>query len=105
MKKFIVLYSGGLEMAGTSPQEREASMKVWEKWFKGLGKSIVEMGAPFSGSRTLSSSGAQDGNGGIATNAYSIFQASDLEASAKLDKDCPGISEGGKVHIFELVAM
>jgi hypothetical protein len=105
MKKFIVLYSGGLEPSRTSQQEREASMKVWENWFKGLGKSIVEMGAPFAGSRTMSASGAQAGNGGLTPNGYSIFQANDLDAAAKLVKDCPGISEGGKVHIFELVAM
>ena len=103
MKKFILLYSGG--MAGMSQQEREASMKVWEKWFKGLGKSIVEMGAPFARSKTLSSSGAQDGNGGLALNGYTIFQANDLDAASQLVKDCPGISEGGKVHIFELAAM
>ena len=105
MKKFIVLYSGGMEMATTSPQEREASMKVWEKWFNGLGKSIVEMGAPFAASKTVSSSRAQDGSGGIVPNGYSIFQANDLDAAPKLVKDCPGISEGGKVHIFELAAM
>ena len=103
MKKFILLYSGG--MAGMSQQEREASMKVWEKWFKRLGKSIVEMGAPFAGSKTLSSSGTKDGNRGLALNGYTIFQANDLDAAAKLVKDCPGISEGGKVHIFELAAM
>jgi len=105
MKKFIVLYSGGMEPSGTTPQQRDASMKVWETWFKGLGKSIVEMGAPFAGSRTLSSSGVQEGNGGLLPNGYSIFQANDLEAAAKLVKDCPGISEGGKVHVFELVPM
>jgi hypothetical protein len=38
-------------------------MKVRMKLFKGLEKSIVEMGAPFARSKTLSSSGAQDGNG------------------------------------------
>ncbi len=103
MKKFILLYSGG--GAGMSQQEREASMKVWEKWFKGLGKSIVEMGAPFASSKTLSSSGTQDGNGGLAANGYTIFQADDLDAAAKLVKDCPGISEGGKVHIFQLATM
>ena len=103
MKKFILLYSG--EAAGMSQQERDASMKVWMKWFKGLEKSIVEMGAPFSGSKTLSSSGARDGNGGVALNGYTMFQATDLDAAAKLVKDCPGISEGGKVHIFELAAM
>jgi hypothetical protein len=103
MKKFILLYSG--EMAGMSKQEREASMQVWMKWFKAIEKSIVEMGAPFAGSKTLSKSGAQDGNGGLALTGYTVFQANDLAAAAKLAKDCPGISEGGKVHIFELAAM
>jgi hypothetical protein len=103
MKKFILLYSGGA--AGMTQQERAASMKLWEKWFKGLGKSIVETGAPFGGSKTLSNSGTQDGNGGLAANGYTIFQADDLDAAARLVKDCPGIAEGGKVHIFQLAAM
>lgn len=103
MKRFILLYSGGA--AGMSQQERDASMKVWMQWFKELERSIVEMGAPFARSRTLSSSGAQDGNGGLAATGYTVFQANDLDAAAKLVKDCPGISEGGKVHIFELAAM
>ena len=103
MKKFLLLYSGG--MAGMSQQECEASMKVWEKWFKDIGQSIVDMGAPLARSRTLSSSGTQDGNGGLAANGYTMFQANDLDAAAKLVKDCPGIAEGGKVHIFELATM
>ncbi len=105
MKKYLVLYSGGLTPTSTTPQEREASMKVWEKWFAGLGKSVVDMGAPLAGSKTLSGAGARDGNGGIAPNGYSIVQANDLEAAAKLLKVCPIISEGGKLHVFEVVAM
>ena len=104
MKKFILLYSGG-GGAQMSQQERQASMKVWEKWFQGLGKSIVEMGAPFAGSKTLSKSGTQDGDGGLGANGYTIFQAIDLDAASKLVKDCPGIAEGGKVHIFQLASM
>ena len=62
MAKFLVLYSGG--KTPTTPQEGEASMKVWTKWFEGLGKAVVEMGAPFAKSKTVTSSVflPQDGN-------------------------------------------
>ena len=103
MKKFVVLYSGG--KAPTTPQEGEASMKVWQKWFDGLGKSVVEAGAPFGGSKTLSGSGVQDGASGNVSNGYSIVQADDLAGAARLVKACPMIADGGKVHIFELMAM
>jgi hypothetical protein len=103
MKKFAVLYSGGT--APTTPQEGEASMKVWQKWFDSLGKSVVEAGAPFGGSKTVSSSGVQDGTAGNVSNGYSVVQADDLAAAAKLVKGCPMIADGGKVHVFELMAM
>jgi hypothetical protein len=103
MKKFVVLYSGG--KAPTTPQEGEASMKAWEKWFGALGKSVVEAGAPFGASKTVSSSGVQDGASGNVSNGYSVVQADDLAAAAKLVKGCPMIADGGKVHIFEQMAM
>jgi hypothetical protein len=103
MKKFAVLYSGG--KAPTTPQEGEASMKAWQKWFDTLGKSVIEAGAPFGGSKTVSSSGVQDGTAGNVSNGYSVLQADDLAAAAKLVKGCPMIADGGKVHVFELTAM
>ncbi|HVO37507.1 MAG TPA: hypothetical protein VMV03_00630 [Spirochaetia bacterium] len=103
MKKFVVLYSGG--KAPTTPQEGEASMKVWTKWFEGLGKSVVDAGAPFGASKTVNGSGVQDGASGNITNGYSVFQADDLAGAAKIVKGCPIVSEGGRVHVFELMAM
>jgi hypothetical protein len=103
MKQFIVLYSGG--KAPTTPQEGEASMKVWKSWFGRLGGSVVEAGAPFGGSKTVSSSGVQDGTNGNVSNGYSVLQADDLAAAAKLVKECPIIKEGGKVHVFDLMPM
>lgn len=103
MKKFIVLYSGG--KAPTTPQEGEASMKVWTAWFGRLGKAVVETGAPFAGSKTVSSSGAQEGPSGNVSNGYSLLQADDLSGAARLVKDCPVIAEGGKVHVFDLAEM
>ena len=103
MKKFIVLYSGG--KAPTTPQEGEASMKTWTAWFGKLGSVVVEGGAPFAGSKTVSASGVQEGPSGNVSNGYSLFQADDLAGAAKLAKDCPILREGGKVHVFELAAM
>jgi hypothetical protein len=103
MNKFIVLYSGG--KAPTTPQEGEASMKVWKSWFGKLGGSVVEPGNPFGGSKTVSSSGIQDGTSGNVSNGFSILQAADLAAAAKLVRDCPIIGEGGKVHVFDLMPM
>ena len=103
MAKFVILYSGG--KAPTTPQEGEASMKVWTKWFEALGKSVVEAGAPFAGSKTVTSSGVQDGAGGNVSNGYSVVEAADVGAAARLVKGCPIIAEGGKVHVFGLTAM
>ena len=103
MSKFVVLYSGG--KAPTTPQEGEASRKVWQKWFDGLGKAVVEPGAPFGASKTVSGTGVQDGTSGNVSNGYSVVQADDLAGAAKLVKSCPIVAEGGKVHIFELMAM
>jgi hypothetical protein len=103
MKKFVVLYSGG--KAPTTPPEGEASMKAWQKWFDSLGKSVVEMGAAFAGSKTVTNSGVQDGASGNVSNGYSVVQADDLAAAVKLMKACPMIADGGKVHVFEQMDM
>ena len=80
-------------------------MKAWDAWFKKLGKVVVEAGAPFGKSKTVSSSGIQDGGSGNVSNGYSIVEASDLGAAAKLVNACPIVAEGGKVHVFELMEM
>ena len=103
MKKFLVLYSGG--KAPSTPQEGEASMKRWMAWFGTLGSAVVEAGAPVGGAKVVSASGTQDGAGGNISNGYSILQADDLSGAAKIVKSCPIIADGGKVHVFEVMAM
>ncbi len=103
MKRFIVLYSGG--KAPTTQQEGETSMKQWRSWFGKLGSAVVEAGAPFAGSKTVTASGAREGADGNVSNGYSVLQSEDIAGAAKLVKDCPIIGEGGKVHIFDLLAM
>jgi hypothetical protein len=103
MATFVVLYSGGKTPA--TPQEGEASMKEWEAWFKKVGKSVTEMGAPFGKAVSISSAGVKDGGGGNVSNGYSVVEAKSLADAAKMLSGCPIIAEGGKVHVFELMAM
>jgi len=103
MKLFLVLYSGG--KAPSTPQEGETSMKEWRAWFVKLGSAVVAAGAPVGGSKVVSASGVQEGAGGNISNGYSILQADDLAGAAKIVKTCPIIAEGGKVHVFDLMAM
>jgi hypothetical protein len=103
MKKFLVLYSGGQTPA--NPKEAEASMKRWTDWFSKLDGSVADAGNPFSESKTITAAGLKDGPEGNISNGYGIFQAESLKAAAALLKGCPILSEGGKVHVFDLMAM
>ena len=103
MKKFIALYSGGLET--TDQKEIDASMKRWTDWFGKLGGSVAEVGNPFGESKTLSKAGVKDGQDGNPSNGYSIFQAASLQDASALLKGSPILGEGGKVHLFELIPM
>jgi hypothetical protein len=103
MKKFVVLYSGGKAPSG--PKEAEASMKTWMEWFSKLDGAVVDNGLPFGEAKTISASGVKDGSDGNVSNGYGIFQAASLKEAAALLKGCPIIADGGKVHVFDLMAM
>jgi len=103
MKNFVFLYSGGTQPS--TPAEGEASMKTWIAWFKSLGKSVKTYGEAFAGSKTVTKAGAKDGAGGNISNGYSVMLAENLDAAAKLAKDCPILEQGGAVHIFEIMEM
>ena len=67
--------------------------------------SCTVAGAPFAASKTVEASGTHDGDGGNISNGYSIVEAADLEAVAKLLSGCPIVKDDGKVHVFELMPM
>jgi hypothetical protein len=80
-------------------------MKKWMAWFESLGSAVVDAGTPFAKSKTVSSTGTLDGAGGNVSNGYGIVEAASLAAASAMVKACPIIAEGGKVHIFEQMAM
>ena len=102
MAKFVYIYTGG-QMADT-PAAQEEAMQAWGAWFGTLGDAVTDMGNPFAGSATVSSSGLADG-AAAAASGYSIVTAGSLDEAATLAKGCPVVAGGGTVEIYEAVPM
>ena len=97
MAKFVLAYKGG-GMAQTE-EEREAAMQAWGAWFGGLGSAVVDAGNPFSSSKAVG------GNGTSGLTGYSILTADSLDAASKLAEDCPVLSNGGDVEVYEVLEL
>jgi hypothetical protein len=103
MANYVLAYSGG-----SMPETEEAGaavMAAWTAWLGGLGDAIVDGGAPFGASASIASDGAVSEGGSTALTGYSIVKADSLSAATTLVKDCPALSSGGSVDIYESIAM
>lgn len=102
MAKYVLVYKGG-GMAATE-EEQKAAMAAWGAWFGELGSAVVDMGAPFAGSKTVAGDGTvSDGDGGL--TGYSIITADSLDAAAGLSKGCPIFASGGSLKVYEAMEM
>jgi hypothetical protein len=103
MAKFVLAYSGG-----SMPETEEAGaavMAAWGAWLGGLGDAIVEPGNPFAASASIASDGAVSDGGSTHLTGYSVVTADSLSAATTLVKDCPALSGGGTVDIYEAIDM
>jgi YCII-related domain len=95
MAKYVFAYKGG-KMAETD-EERQAAMQAWGAWFGALGPAVVDAGNPFAGSKAVG------GNGTSGLTGYSILSADSIDAASKLAEDCPVLSNGGNVEVYEVL--
>jgi hypothetical protein len=102
MAKFLLAYRGGA-MAATE-EEREAAMAAWGRWFASLGPAVVDGGAPFAGSQSVTADGVSNG-GPSELTGYSVLQADDLAGAVELAKGCPILAGGGSVDVYESLPM
>ena len=58
-------------------------------------------GNPFGPSATVGSDGSVSGSGAAALTGYSVLKADSLDAATVLAKNCPILSAGGSVEIYE----
>jgi len=102
MTKFVLAYSGG--SVPETNAEQDAVMSAWMGWFGQLGAAVVDGGAPFGPSATISGSSSSAG-GKSGLTGYSIVEAPDLAAATELGKGCPVLSGGGSVEVYESMPM
>ena len=101
MAKYLFVYYGKWE---TDPKKVAKSMDAWGKWFAGLGKAVVDGGAPLMPGKIVSAAGIKSPRTKLMTG-YSIMQAANMDAALKMAKSCPGITAGQDVAVYELAPM
>ncbi len=103
MKKYLLVYYGGHEES--DPKKAKAIMDNWMKWFKDMGKAVVDMGAPTAPGKTVDSKGAKKGVPGDPVTGYSIIETETLDKAVAAAKMSPHISDDGKIAVYELLPM
>jgi hypothetical protein len=103
MANYLLAYTGGSGMALTEA-EREAAMAKWGQWFQTLGPAVVNIGNPLGASTSVEPSGS-NGAAKSGLSGFSIISAEDLDAAAELAKGCPVLEGGGKVDVYEAIAI
>jgi hypothetical protein len=106
MKSYLFLFRGGMDMAGSSPQQLQANMEKWQGWIGALMKSgnstggqpLESSGKVLTGARKVVTDGpfaeAKDVIGG-----YLLISAESLDHAAELAKGCPIFDHGGTVEV------
>ncbi len=96
MGKYVLVYRGGA-MADTE-EAQQAAMAAWGAWFGSLGDAVADWGAPFGASAAVGGGASTTGLSG-----YSVLEAANLEAAAKLGEGCPILADGGSVDVYEAI--
>lgn len=112
MKDFLFVFRANTEMPTPSPEQMQASMKLWIDWISGIAaqNKLVDRG------NRLEPAGKVVRPGNVITDGpyteiketlagYSIVKANSLEEATELAKGCPGLSFGGNVEIREIGKM
>jgi len=103
MPRFLVTYH-----SSNMPHDPESMAKARDafvQWAGKTGSALVDPGAPVGATRTISSHGPKDGLDEGPVNGWSVIEAADLNAAAKLLADHPFIGRGGVLQLNEPAAI
>lgn len=103
MPKFVLAYHGMPNIQ--SKEDGAAHMVAWKKWSDGMGDAVVDPGMPLGASKTITSTGVEEGGGSNPLVGITIIQAETIEAAIELVKDCPHIGETSTIEIAEAKQM
>jgi hypothetical protein len=99
MSKYVFVYT-----QGTATDENRSTMEEWGKFFENLGAAVADIGHPVGAGSSVGA-GGKTGPTRTGVTGYSVIEADSLELATKLAADCPMISDGGTVEVFETLAM
>lgn len=103
MPRFLVTYHGS--NMPHDPESMARARDAFMHWAGKTGSALVEPGAPIAGTRTVSSQGTRDSLADEPFNGWSVIEAADLNAAAKVVADHPFIGRGGVLQISEPAAI
>jgi hypothetical protein len=104
MAKFVFVYRGGAGMEATA-EAQQKTMAAWGAWYGKLGQAVVDGGAPFGASTSVSSSGRGGAGAGSGLGGFTIVSAESLDAAAALTDGCPVLAQGGTVDVYDCIDM
>jgi hypothetical protein len=99
MTNYVLVYSGG-GMPETE-EEQNAVMAAWGAWYEGLGQAVVDGGNPFGPSTSVASDGSVSQGAPSALSGYTVISAESLDAATDQAKNCPVLTSGGRVDVYE----
>jgi hypothetical protein len=106
MPKYLVLYRSSVEatqqMASATPEQAQAGMELWMKWFERVGPALVDGGSPVGNSTTVPG-GADIG---LPIGGYSVLEADSQDAALELVTDHPHQhAPGAVIEVLEYLPM
>ncbi len=100
MPKYVLTYHGEVGAMPEDPAAVEAVMQEWGAWYGAMGDAVVDGGAPFGMSKTVSASGIADDGGANPLSGYTVVKADNIEAACEMAKGCPMVVDGsGSVEV------
>jgi hypothetical protein len=112
MEKFMLIFHGGMDLAGKSPEQMEAHMGKWMAWIESLSKSEKYVGGEplIPGGKLVSGPNKKvtDGpytEGKEVVGGYFIINAKDMDEATAIAKDCPDYEYGGSVQVRQVMKM
>jgi hypothetical protein len=103
MPKYLFVYHGGDQPA--SKEEGDRVMADWNNWVSQAGKSMIDVGNPTGGNRTVAPNGSVGNGGANAATGYSILEAPDMDSALKAAKMCPQLKSNGSVEVAEIMPL
>jgi hypothetical protein len=102
MSDYVFAYYG--EPKFDNPQTGAKHMAKWKAWVGGLGDAVINPGAPFGKTKTVSAGGSADDRGSDRLVGYSVVKAESMEAALAMAKRCPHLDHG-TIDVAEVMDM